>query len=193
MKKKYLFLLSFLFFPLFTWAHGSHGSGIMSGFTHPIFGYDHLVTILAMGVLSYFTDAKGRYIIAIAFLLMMLIASFLGLRNGSIVFVEQGVAISSIVIGALMLFRKKMSITLAVILAVAIAFFHGYAHGTEKPEDTSIMKYTAGFLMATTLLLSLGSLLAHFLKQQKWGNKAIKILAVITMALGIYFYIKQPF
>ena len=35
-----------IFVPTMLLAHGSHGSGVMAGFTHPILGVDHNVAIL---------------------------------------------------------------------------------------------------------------------------------------------------
>jgi len=41
MKKKLTTTAIFSLLPMLVFCHGSHGSGVMAGFTHPIFGWDH--------------------------------------------------------------------------------------------------------------------------------------------------------
>ena len=78
--------------------------GLLSGFGHPIIGFDHLLFILAVGVACY---CCGRRIATIAvFLLSALAGTLLHLRVPGVPYAEAWVAASLVLLG-LLFFRNS--------------------------------------------------------------------------------------
>ena len=50
LKKSILTGATLLSAPLLAQAHPGHGGGLANGFTHPLFGWDHLIVMLAVGI-----------------------------------------------------------------------------------------------------------------------------------------------
>jgi urease accessory protein len=69
----------------------------------------------------------------------------------SIPFVETGIALSAIVLGAIVAFGVKASLAGAMGTVGLFAIFHGHAHGTEMPLDVAGAAYGMGFLLATAM------------------------------------------
>jgi urease accessory protein len=69
------------FTPVIAFAHGSHGSGVLSGFTHPIFGFDHFVAIVGTGILAYLLNPSRWYVPVLAFVGAMIIGGLFGISN----------------------------------------------------------------------------------------------------------------
>src|SRR5262249_19251418 len=76
----------------------------------------------------------------------------LGMAGLPVPFVELGIAISVIVLGAIVAFARKAPVAIAVGIVGLFAIFHGHAHGTEMPLDATGGTYAAGFMLATALL-----------------------------------------
>jgi len=92
------------------------------------------------------------WLVALAFVGMMAVGFLLGIGNVPVPFVELGIALSSIVIGAAAAWGRPMPVALAMALVGGFAVFHGHAHGAEMPTDASGLMYALGFMLATALL-----------------------------------------
>jgi urease accessory protein len=66
--------------------------------------------------------------------------------------VETGIAVSAIVLGAMVAFAVRPPIWVAAVIVGAFAIFHGHAHGTELPGAANPLAYSLGFVIATGLL-----------------------------------------
>ena len=134
-------------------AHTGHGThSLMEGLVHP-FGLDHLLAMVAVGVWSVSALPQGKAWQGPAtFLLALVLSAALGAAGVSLPFLEQGVALSVVLFGAMLLLaRQPMPAALGLGLVAAAASLHGLAHGAETP-DTGFAGYAAGFLMITAAL-----------------------------------------
>jgi urease accessory protein len=75
-----------------------------------------------------------------------------GIGGIGLPYVELGIALSSIVIGAAAAFGRPMPVAGAMALCGIFAIFHGHAHGAEMPVAASGLLYALGFIAATALL-----------------------------------------
>ena len=179
---KTLITLTFLFFlPTIIFAHGSHGSGIMAGFTHPILGVDHNVAILGTGILGYLLDSEKWYLSPIAFIIAMVIGGFFGIENEATLFIEKTIAFSVLSIGFIIAFREKLNLMLILTLLAVFGAFHGYAHGAEMPETNTVFKYIPGYTLGAILLVVIG----FGIGKMSSGDKAIHMIAGILIGCGI--------
>ena len=69
-----------------------------------------------------------------------------------IAFAENGITLSLLVLGTLLACRKHLPLGASIVLIGLFALCHGYAHGSEMPQNVSMFPYAAGFMLATLLL-----------------------------------------
>lgn len=158
MRARALLPLLFIALPTAALAHTGHGeaSGFVHGFMHPVGGPDHILAMVAVGVFAYVLGGKALWLVPLSFVGMMAVGFLLGLGQVDVPFVELGIALSSVVIGAAAAWGRPMPVAAAMSLVGVFAIFHGHAHGAEMPVDTSGLAYAAGFIVATALLHGAG-------------------------------------
>jgi len=139
-------------------AHTGAGAaaGLSHGFFHPIGGLDHILAMAGVGLLGFVIGGRALWLVPAAFVAMMAVGGALGVAGIGLPFVEAGIALSVVVIGAALAFGGSVPLALAMALAGGFAVFHGHAHGTEMPLAASGLTYGLGFMAATALLHGLG-------------------------------------
>lgn len=138
-------------------AHSGGGSGgFVSGFEHPISGWDHVLAMVAVGLWGAQLGRPMIWALPVAFPMMMAVGGFMGLVGFPLPGVEIGIALSAVVLGVMVLGAVKPPVWVAVLVVGAFALFHGHAHGTELPEGQSGVLYSVGFVIATGLLHAAG-------------------------------------
>ncbi len=135
-------------------AHESAGltGGFISGFFHPILGWDHVAAMVAVGLWGAFLGSPAIWVLPIVFPLVMAFGGALGVMGVPVPAVETGIALSAVVIGAMVAFAIRSPIWVAAVIVGAFAIFHGHAHGTELPSAANPLSYSVGFVFATGLL-----------------------------------------
>lgn len=127
-------------------------SGTLAGFVHPIGGLDHVLAMIAVGVLAAQQGARSLWLVPLTFVAMMLVGGALGFAGIAVPFVEQGIVGSIIILGLAVAWGRALSAPLAMAMVGIFAVFHGHAHGTEMPIDVSGALYALGFASATAVL-----------------------------------------
>jgi len=134
-------------------AHTGEGSGgFLAGLAHPVFGPDHVVAMIAVGLWGAFLGAPAIFLLPIVFPLVMAFGGVLGMLGAPLPAVETGIASSAIVLGVMVALAARPPLWIAAVLVGAFAIFHGYAHGRELPDGADAVAYSAGFVIATGLL-----------------------------------------
>jgi len=169
-------------------AHTGEGitGGFLSGFTHPIFGWDHVVAMVAVGLWGAFLGKPALWILPIVFPLVMAIGGALGVAGVDLPAVETGIALSGIVLGLLVALAVRAPLGIAAIIVGIFAIFHGHAHGTELPDAANPIAYAIGFVLATGLLHLLG-IAFGFLTRIPHGQWAVRAAGVAVAAVGGLF------
>ena len=145
-------------------------SGFAHGFMHPVGGVDHVLAMVAVGVLAFVLGGKARFAVPLSFMAAMLIGGALGISGFELPLVEAGIGASIIVIASLAAFGATLPLGLTSVLVAFFGLFHGFAHGTEMPVDALGIAYAAGFFVATGLL-HLTGFAAGFSMANLFGNK----------------------
>src|SRR5712691_9956883 len=97
-----LMAASSLFACLPAFAHtGSGSGGFAGGFAHPLFGPDHVAAMVAVGLWGALLAAPAIWLLPIVFPLVMAIGGIIGILGIPIPGVEIGIAVSAIVLGAM--------------------------------------------------------------------------------------------
>lgn len=131
-------------------------SGLAAGFSHPLFGLDHVLAMVAVGILAAQLGGRARWAVPAAFVGTMMAGGVLGAAAVPVPFVELGITGSIVVLGFVIALGRQLPLAGAMALVGVLAAFHGHAHGTEMPEAVAGLGYGAGFVMATALLHAAG-------------------------------------
>ncbi len=144
--------------PSVAFAHTGHGDtvGFTAGFGHPIGGLDHVLAMVMVGVFAFQLGGRAMWLVPATFVLVMAAGGALGMAGVEVPFVETGIAVSIIVLGAVVAFGLSAPVAAAMALVGLFAIFHGHAHGAEAPETAAGAAYAAGFMLATALLHAAG-------------------------------------
>ncbi len=186
--KSFLLLCLFGLFPLVALAHEEVGvaAGFVSGFLHPLFGLDHVVAMVAVGLLGAIMGPPALWLLPVVFPLVMAFGGMLGVIGLPLPGIEIGIALSGIVLGLLVAFAIRPKVWFAAILVGAFAIFHGHAHGTELPEAASPLAYGIGFVIATGML-HLGGIAIGLLFRWPAGALVVRTAGLVIAAVGVYF------
>jgi urease accessory protein len=188
MKRFLLCLL--LFVPGLVFAHAPEGAGggFLTGFLHPIMGFDHLVAMVAVGLWGAFLGDRALWILPIVFPSIMAVGAALGIVGLEIPLVEFVIALSGVVLGALIALRFKAPLAIAMVLVGIFAIFHGYAHGTEMPGQISAITYGAGFVIGTGLL-HLAGIAIGFATRLPRGELLVRGCGGVISVIGLTYLV----
>ena len=132
------------------------GGGFVVGLTHPIFGADHLLAMVAVGLWAALLGGRATWLVPATFVGVMAFGGLLAVMAVGLPAVEIVILASVVALGCLVAARIRTSVVIAVAVVGAFALFHGHAHGMEMPAGASGLLYSAGFVLATAALHALG-------------------------------------
>ena len=180
-----VFVASLLATPAF--AHTGEGNGgFLAGLAHPVFGPDHVVAMIAVGLWGAFLGAPAIFLLPIVFPLVMAFGGVLGILGAPLPAVETGIASSAIVLGVMVALAARPPLWIAAVLVGAFAIFHGYAHGRELPDGANAVAFSAGFVIATGLL-HLTGIAFGLLTRWPAGRLAVRGAGGVVALVGLAY------
>lgn len=164
--KNILFGSALLLSPALAFAHPGHDhAGVLSGLAHPVFGLDHLLAMVAVGLWAAQQTGKARWALPLTFVTTMLFGGLLGFTGLQVPLIETGIAGSVLALGLLVALAVRPPLAVAAGLTALFALSHGVAHGLELPVLSSPWGYAAGFVVATAALHGMGYAMARNVPQ----------------------------
>jgi len=163
-------------------AHGSFAAG----FSHPLFGADHVLAMVGVGLWAFLIGGRAILAIPSAFVAMMMLGFGAALAGIGLPFVEPTIAASVMVLGLLALAALQVPAAVGMAVVGFFALFHGHAHGGELGEATG-PSFMIGFALATALLHALGigtGLIGNALSPR--GGIAARIAGGLTALGGLW-------
>ncbi|MDJ0741702.1 MAG: HupE/UreJ family protein [Gammaproteobacteria bacterium] len=151
-------LLAALLFTGLAEAHGhpSASTGLTAGLTHPLLGWEHVLSILAVGLLVAHQDFRPSRRLATMFLVVTLVSACGATFLPTIPTAQAGVAWSALALGLLLTVAVRPPALLAASIVGIFALLYGYLHGMALPPGANAVIFGLGFLITTTLLLVAG-------------------------------------
>ncbi len=158
MKKLALPLAALLALPAVAHAHTGVGDthGFSHGLSHPLFGLDHELAMIAVGLWAAQVGGRALWAVPATFVSIMALGGAMGMMHVPVPFIEPGIAASVLILGLLIAFAVRLPLAASIPLVGLFAVFHGHAHGAEMPEDASGIAYAVGFMLATATLHVVG-------------------------------------
>jgi urease accessory protein len=162
----------------------AHGS-VMAGLSHPLFGADHILAMVAVGLWASQIGGRAVYAVPAAFVGVMSIGFALGLSGASLPFVEPMIAASVVVLGLLVACAVRLPVAAGAAVVGAFALFHGHAHAAEL-GSAGALSFAAGFVAATAMLHLAGVGLGLALSSRTGAGRALaRVLGVGTAVAGL--------
>lgn len=173
--------------PAFAHADAADAAGgFLAGFLHPLLGWDHVVAMVAVGLWGAFLGAPAIWVLPVVFPLVMAFGGVLGIVGVPLPGVETGIALSAIVLGAMVALAARPPLPVAAVLVGAFAILHGHAHGTELPGAANPLVFSLGFVLATGLLHALG-IGFGLLVTRPAGRIAVRGMGAAISVVGVAF------
>lgn len=162
------------------------GGGFLSGLAHPIFGWDHVAAMVAVGLWGAFLGRPAIWVLPVVFPLVMAAGGVLGVLGVPLPAVEEGIAASALVLGLMVLLAVRPPLWVAALLVGVFAVFHGHAHGAELPAAANAVAYSLGFVISTGLLHLAGIALGLLVGTQA-GRVAVRAGGGVIALAGLGF------
>lgn len=160
-----------------------HGS-FMAGFSHPLFGLDHILVMVAVGLWAAQIGGKALWGVPAAFVATMAIGFGLAVSGVDLPFVEPAILASVVALGLLVAMAVKLDTAVAAAIVAVFALFHGHAHGGELGTAGTV-SFGIGFVVATALLHIAGIGLGLGIARLSGGAIAARIIGGLTALAGV--------
>lgn len=176
-----------LLMPLAAWAHTENLEvGFLSGFLHPVFGLDHFLAMLSVGIVSAQMGGRQIWVIPSIFLSSMIFGAILGIQGIGLPMIEVGIAVSVIILGMAIVIAKRNHGSIPItIFVVFFGIFHGHAHGLEMPNTADPAFYGFGFLLSTSLIHLLGVGVGHLFTRGEVLSHTLRHMGSVMAGMGI--------
>ena len=163
--------------------------GVASGFVHPLTGPDHFLAMFAVGLWGAQMGGSQVWQLPVTFPMIMVLGVMLAMLGLPLPYVELGIALSVITLGAAIGFAWHPPSWIALTLIAFFAICHGYAHGTELPKTVRPTDFAIGFVFATGLIHIVGIGVGLVLKKTLQRGRLIRYLGALIALGGVYFLI----
>jgi urease accessory protein len=186
--KNWLIAALFLVSPsLYAHTGGHIDPSLVSGLLHPLTGIDHLLVLLAVGLIAAKQGGKALFMFPAVFFGLMAAGALLSAVGLQIPFVESFIALSLVAFGLLVggVGWGSDSVTQHLRLFLGISFFavfHGYAHAAEIPAGSN-----AAWYFPSLMLMSLAICLGGCLVGLKTGKRMNTLFSLICLSSGLYY------
>ena len=162
-------------------------SEFVPGFMHPLSGLDHQLAMILVGLFAYQLGRRALWLVPLTFVSVMALGGFLGVMRASIPFVEIGIALSVVMLGAVIAVEVRAPLVVAMGAAGLFAVFHGHAHGSEMLLDASGLEYGVGFMLATAVLHAVGVGIGFLIgmSSKTFGNNVYRVAGGLASIAGV--------
>lgn len=169
----------------------AHGS-LMAGVSHPLFGTDHILAMLAVGLwASQIATSSGKrsalWLVPTAFVGTMALGYIAAVAGIGLPFVEPAILASVVALGLLVAMAVRLPVAASAAVVGIFALFHGHAHGGELGA-AGALQFGIGFVVATAFLhlagIAIGLGIGRFTPWAARLAGALTALAGLSLAFG---------
>jgi urease accessory protein len=170
------------------WMHISReaGQGFVAGLLHPVFGLDHFLAMLSVGIVSAQLGGRRIFTVPATFVLSMIVGAVIGVYGRQWPLSEVGIAVSVVVLGIAIATVKEHGLGWPVLAVVALfGSLHGHAHGLELPKAADPVYYGAGFVTSTTIIHLMGVGIGHLLTTRAAFGNLLRHMGSAMAGMGL--------
>ena len=167
------------------------GQGFLSGLAHPVIGLDHLVFVVAIGLLAAIKDRSGIFI-PVTFVLATIVGTAIHLASIDLPLPELVISFSVLTEGIFLARKNKTNLGLLLSLGAIAGVFHGYAYGEAivGAETTPLYAYLFGFSLIQLIISAIAFYWGRLtLKSvQETSSLSLRFAGFLICGLGIAFF-----
>lgn len=160
-----------------------HGS-FMAGFSHPLFGLDHILVMVAVGLWAAQIGGRALWRVPLAFVATMAVGFGLAVAGIDLPFVEPAILASVVALGLLLAMAIRLDTAMSMAIVAVFALFHGHAHGGELGA-AGALPFGVGFVIATALLHAAGIGLGLGIARLSGSGIVARIIGGLTALAGL--------
>jgi urease accessory protein len=162
--------------------------GFLSGLVHPVLGYDHLLAMLCVGIVSAQIGGRAIWTVPATFVSVMAVGGAAGLINIGALPAEAGIAFSLILLGGVIAAERELPLRFAMLTVGFFAIFHGYAHGQEIPNTAEPFLFALGFLSGTAIIHVAGVFIGDIASHYERGKVILRVAGGLILVVGGLFF-----
>ena len=99
--------------------HDGGAAGIAAGWAHPFFGVDHVLAMIAVGLLAGQRGGRATWLLPVSFIACMVVGGLLALGAMPLPFVEHGIMGSVLVLGVVVMLATRAPYSAVLVLPIA--------------------------------------------------------------------------
>ncbi len=163
--------------------------GFMSGLGHPVIGIDHLVFVVAIGLLAALSQKLGM-IIPTTFVVTTAVGTAIHLQNVNLPAPELVISASVLVMGIFLARKNQASLALLSVISAIAGIFHGYAYGESivGAETTALGAYLLGFCAIQLAISAIAFYLGKWvINQPSRSSILLRFAGFTTCGIGFAF------
>jgi len=166
--------------------------GLLSGLAHPVIGIDHLAFLVAMGVAAAIT--AHRVTAPLAFIATTVAGCLLVAAGIQLPLVEIGVAVSVILIGAMVTSGREYRAASYLSLFALAGIFHGSAYGGAilGAETNPLLAYLLGFaVIQLTIAVGVATITHRFSQTPRFEAVQPRLAGAVAAGVGVAILIEN--
>ncbi|MCP4287783.1 MAG: hypothetical protein GY792_25655 [Gammaproteobacteria bacterium] len=140
-----------------------HGGELLSGLLHPLLGWDHLLSILLIGIWSVQQRNYPKILISTMFMAAIAIGVLAVQTVGFLPLSGFFASGALVILGLLLAFSVSTPAYMNVLIAAAVGLSQGYAHASMIPSYASSFEFGLGLLVGSTAMFVTGAAMSRSL------------------------------
>ncbi len=198
--------LLFAVFPSAVFAVGSgdpsgSGASFFAGLSHTLLGLDHLIAMVAIGLLSAQIGRAAVVQVPLVFVIALVIGGTAGLtlsfgpvREWLLSTSEVVIMLSDLLLVLAIIWmaphdRSFSVVSLTGLFVVTFGLFHGFAHGGEIPDGSIALFYVLGFATTSLLMHILGLLVGEIGQVFRQPRVARGVFAAVLFGISVPYQV----
>jgi urease accessory protein len=155
------------------------------GVLHPLTSLEHVLPILAVGLLAGQQGERAARWLVLVFPLALLTGAVLATVTPLLASMALLNAVSFIALGLLVAANWRLPLTLLIVLGAVFGLSHGYENGRAMGPDTAMHLFIPGVAVAGGLVTALVSAATIDLASRKWARVGVRVVGSWIAAIGI--------
>ena len=173
----------------------------VSGLTHTLFGLDHLIAMIAIGLLSTQIGREALIQVPLIFVLALVVGGAVGLvlsveslrawllSTSEIVIMLSDMLLVLAIIWMLPDERRFRPMSLVGLFVITFGLFHGFAHGGEIPAGAIATFYVLGFATTSLIMHLFGVAIGEFGGVFRQPRVARGVFAAVLLGISIPYQV----
>jgi len=188
MKKLFSVTAAASLIPVEALAHPGHGAfSFLAGLQHPFTGTDHLLAILAVGLLAAMKGGRAVWLWPLSFFAFLVVGAAAVPFGYALPFPDPLAGLTVLILGLGVALVVEVPVVIGAIIAALVAFCHGNAHGFDA-SAASALTFVGGVVAASAILYGAGLGLGRLL----YTSSLIPVMRIAGTGIasaGVLFFL----